>query len=121
DLALIPPTIAALFHLREEPGRSLTETLQDFFLHRSLLLVLDNCEHLVAGCAHLAEALLLACPRLHILATSREPLRIPGERLWHVPSLSLPPSEMRFSQHKNALSLLMDYEAPRLFVERAEW
>src|SRR5262249_28288757 len=112
DPALILPTIAALFHLREEPGCSLVEPLQDFLRPKSLLLVLDNCEHLVAGCAHLAETLLLACPHLRVLATSREPLRIPGERLWRVPSLSLPPPEMTFSQDKNALALLMEYDAP---------
>ncbi len=121
DPVLMPRAIAALFDMREEPGRSETETLQDYLLHKDLLLVLDNCEHLVAGCANLVEALVLACPQLSVLATSREPLRIPGERLWRVPSLSLPPPDMAFSQHKNAPTLLMDYEATRLFVERAEW
>jgi predicted ATPase len=51
---------------------------------------LDNCEHLVEGCAALADALLRACPGLKILATSREPLRIPGESSWVVSSLSVP-------------------------------
>ena len=66
DTTLIGPTLAALFDLREEPGRSLVETLQDFLQKRSLLLVLDNCEHLIGECAQMAETLLLACPRLRI-------------------------------------------------------
>ena len=55
-----------------------------------MLIVLDNCEHLIGGCAKTAERLLRRCPRVHMIATSREPLGVAGERLYRVPSLSLP-------------------------------
>ena len=75
----------------EQPGRSLSATLADSLVARKLLLVLDNCEHLIAACATLAETLLCACPDLHILATSREALQIGGEATYRVPSLSTRP------------------------------
>ncbi|MGH2344603.1 MAG: helix-turn-helix domain-containing protein, partial [Chloroflexota bacterium] len=71
---LVPGAVAAALDVREEPGRLLTATLQDSLRDRRLLLVLDNCEHLVAACAALVGALLRACPHLRILATSREGL-----------------------------------------------
>src|SRR5205823_5845980 len=80
---------------------------------RSTLLVLDNCEHLVAGCAALADRLLRACPGLRILATSREPLRTSGELIWRVPSLALPAPDTAFQGQPE------ESEALRLFVERA--
>src|SRR5207245_1410136 len=78
------------FGVREESGRPLTATLTSYLRPRSLLLILDNCEHLLAACARVAEETLRACPRLHILATSREGLGIVGEQTYRVPSLSLP-------------------------------
>src|SRR5207249_6040500 len=77
----------------EGPGRPLTTTLIDHLRARSLLLVLDNCEHLLAACAQFVEALLRACPNVRVMATSRERLGITGERVYAVPSLSLPPTE----------------------------
>jgi non-specific serine/threonine protein kinase len=100
--------------VREAPGRSLTQGLTEYLKPRELLLVLDNCEHLVEACARLAEALLHACPRLRILATSREPLAIPGERPERVPSLSLP--DIR---QLPEVEQLPQYEAVQLFVDRA--
>src|SRR6266542_3823416 len=82
DAALLPQTTAAALGVREEPGRAVLETLQESLRARRLLLVLDNCEHLVEACADLADALLQACPRLAILATSREALNIAGETVW---------------------------------------
>jgi predicted ATPase/DNA-binding SARP family transcriptional activator len=114
DPALAPQTIAATLVVREAPGQPLTETLTAALRSKHLLLVLDNCEHLIASCAHLAEALLRACPYLRILATSREPLHVPGEVIWLVPALSLPdPRQLA------PLADLLQHEAIQLLVERA--
>ncbi|MGH2372158.1 MAG: tetratricopeptide repeat protein [bacterium] len=114
DSALVPQAVASALRMREEPGRGLLVTLIDYLQPKSILLVLDSCEHVVEACARMAEALLRACPRLQILATSREPLRIAGETNWRVPSLSLP-DLMRLP----ALKDLAEYEAVRLFIDRA--
>src|SRR5215472_17330115 len=76
DAALVPQATAAALGLREQPGCPLLETIQEAVRDRRLLLVLDNCEHLVDACAQVADTLLRGCPGLTILATSREPLRI---------------------------------------------
>jgi predicted ATPase/DNA-binding SARP family transcriptional activator len=114
DAALVPQAVAAVLGVREEPQRSLTVTLADALQSRSLLLVLDNCEHLLDSCAHLAEMLLCAGSHLRILATSREALGLAGETTWPVPSLALPGP-----QALPALTELSQVEAVRLFVERA--
>ena len=88
--------------------------LVDALRHKDLLLVLDNCEHLLDACAGLADALLRTCPALRILATSREVLHVEGEVTWRVPSLTLPAQEQLSSFEHVAES-----EAVRLFVERA--
>jgi predicted ATPase/DNA-binding SARP family transcriptional activator len=76
--------------LIDQMDRQPVETLRGWIANRHLLLVLDNCEHLADTVAHLAHELLTACPRLHVLATSRQPLRCPGEKQWRVPTLSVP-------------------------------
>lgn len=114
DPALVPHTIASVLGVRESLGRSVVETLVDSLRRKSQLVILDNCEHLLPACAQLAEALLRSCPNLCILATSREGLDITGELTYHVPSLSLPDLQ-RMSSWKT----LAEYEAVRLFVERA--
>src|SRR6266567_3641427 len=76
DAALLPQTTAAALGVHEEAGRPILETLEESLRARRLLLVLDNCEHLVAACADLADDLLRACPLLTILATSREALNV---------------------------------------------
>jgi predicted ATPase/class 3 adenylate cyclase len=114
DPGLVPQAVASVLGLREEPGRSLTATLTDALRARSLLLVLDNCEHLLSACAQLVESLLHACPQLRVLASSREGLGIGGEQTYPVPSLSLPDP-----QRLPALDELQEYEAVRLFAERA--
>jgi len=106
--------VASVLGVREQPACSLTETLSDHLRARKPLLVLDNCEHLIEACADLAEALLRSCPELRVLATSREALGILGEVAWPVPSLSLP--DLR---RLPAVESLPQYEAARLFVERA--
>ena len=115
DAPLVPQAVASALGLRDEPGRPLTQTLTDFLASKSLLLVLDNCEHLIEACAQLAAALLAASPRLSVLATSREPLRVPGEVAWPVPSLPLPDPALPLPPPEN----LERYDAVRLFRERA--
>ena len=115
DPALVPKTVASALAIPEQPGRDMTETLVDALRLKALLLVLDNCEHLLAACRDLAAALLRKCPQVRILATSREGLGVPGESLWRVPSLSMP-EDIRHLPPSEELVL---YEAVRLFVDRA--
>ena len=114
DPSLVPQAVASTMGVREQPGRLPTETLSDYLRTRKLLVVLDNCEHLVKACAELVETLLHSCPELRVLATSRESLGITGEVAWPVPSLSLP--DLR---RVPDIGSLPQYEATSLFVERA--
>jgi predicted ATPase len=98
--------------VREQPNRRLADTLADALREKKILLLLDNCEHLLDAVARLVDALLSSCPRLRILATSREALGVPGEANWPVPPLSVPDAD-------GSPADLMRYEAVRLFVERA--
>jgi predicted ATPase/DNA-binding CsgD family transcriptional regulator len=115
DPELVPQTLAAAFDLRPERDRPILNGLVDYLRNRNLLLVLDNCEHLVAACASLAHSLLLGCPALHILATSREALGIEAERTYLVPSLSFPAPGEKISPQE-----LMKYAAVDLFSRRAK-
>jgi predicted ATPase len=90
DLTLVPQTVVAALGVREQPDQPILNSLLDYLHPKDMLLVLDNCEHLIEACARLADTLLRACPNLRILATSREALSIAGENSWTVPSLSLP-------------------------------
>jgi predicted ATPase/DNA-binding XRE family transcriptional regulator len=119
DAALVPQTVATAVGVREQPGRPLQQTLTDALRPRRLLLVLDNCEHLVMACAELAEALLRACPHLRLLATSREVLRIAGETAWRVPPLGLPPLMPARPSAPVLLEQVQESEAVRLFIARA--
>src|SRR5215211_6373062 len=114
DPSLVAQAVASTLGVREQLGRPLTETLSYYLGSKKLLLVLDNCEHLVEACAELAEVLLQSCPELRVLATSREALGITGEVAWPVPSLSLP--DLR---RMPDIGSLPEYESARLFVERA--
>ncbi len=113
DPAALPRTALAVLRVAESPGQPLLTALLDCLQTRRTLLVLDNCEHLIAACAELADQVVRHCPSVHILATSRELLGVPGEAAWRVPSLALPRS--------TGLSLdeLLQYEAVQLFVDRA--
>jgi predicted ATPase/DNA-binding CsgD family transcriptional regulator len=113
DPSLVPQALASTLGVREQPARSLTETLSDYLGSKKVLVVLDNCEHLIETCAELVEALLRSCPELRVLATSREALGIAGEISWPVPSLTLP--DLRRLLDIESLSR---YESARLFVER---
>lgn len=109
---LVPQAVARVLDVREQPGRPLTDALVEALSSRELLLILDNCEHLVEAAAHLVDHLLDTCSRLRILGTSREPLSIQGEVVWQVKPLSLPDGGA-------SVQSLMHYEAVRLFVDRA--
>jgi predicted ATPase/class 3 adenylate cyclase len=88
DPLLVPQAVANGLGLKEQPGRRMADTLVDHARLRHLLLVLDNCEHLVEPTAMLAAELLKGCEGLSVLATSREPLKVPGELTWRVPPLT---------------------------------
>ena len=91
DSAIVGQTVASQLGAPDTPGQDAAEAIADHVDGRRTLIVLDNCEHLAAAVASLAERLLVACPALSILATSREPLGVEGECSWPVPPLSLPP------------------------------
>jgi predicted ATPase/DNA-binding SARP family transcriptional activator len=111
DEAQVPAAVAGVLGAREGLARPDAASLGAFLGDRSLLLVLDNCEHVVDACAALVDGLLRAAPGLRVLATSRAALGVPGERAWLVPALSLPASD--------DLPALEGSEAARLFVARA--
>jgi predicted ATPase/class 3 adenylate cyclase len=90
DQDAVAPAISQALRLAAQPGRPALEALLDALALQDVLIVVDNCEHLIGGCAKTAEAILRRCPRVHLLATSREPLGIGGETLYRVPSMSLP-------------------------------
>jgi predicted ATPase/class 3 adenylate cyclase len=116
DPDLVQQMAATATDVREQPGRPILSTLIDYLRPKDLLLLLDNCEHLLSACATLADALLRACPNLRMLATSREGLGISGELTYRVPSLSVPDLRALPSTDR-----LIDHEAVRLFVERARF
>ena len=86
----VAPAICAALRLAGAPGRPALEALLDALAPQDVLIVVDNCEHLIGGCAKTAEAIMRRCPQVHLLATSREPLGIGGETIYRVPSMSLP-------------------------------
>ncbi|HET9909359.1 MAG TPA: BTAD domain-containing putative transcriptional regulator [Anaerolineales bacterium] len=115
DEVLVPQIVAKALGVREVPNQPLLETLAGFLDEKQLLLVIDNCEHLITASAQLANHLLTQCSNLCLLATSRELLNITGETVWPVPKLSVPETETL-----SLTELLMSYESIRLFVERAQ-
>jgi non-specific serine/threonine protein kinase len=106
--------LAQTLGLRTEDERPMLEVVLDYLRDRRTLLLLDNCEHLLAGCVELTQAVLEACPDVQFLASSREALRVPGEHVWIVASLSLPEAETCLKADE-----LMRYEAVELFLLRA--
>ena len=114
--ALVSETIAGVLKVKEESHRPLVETIVDRWKEKLLLIVLDNCEHLIEACSRTVEHLLGEIPGLHILATSREALSVPGEITWLVPSLSLPDSDQIHDVEK----IRESSEAARLFEDRAK-
>ena len=114
DGKLVAGAVAAALGVGEQPDLPYTETLVDYLRSRRMLLVLDNCEHLIDACAEIAFTLLSSCEHLRILATSREALGVAGEVNWPVPSLGVPDAD-----HLSVPQDLSRYEAVQLFVERA--
>lgn len=112
---MVDEVVAGALGLSPGTARPPIEALLDHLADRSLLLVIDNCEHVVGQAAAVAEAILGRAPSVRIVATSREPLRIAGERMWRVPPLALPDAEV-----VRALERLVASPAVELFVERAE-
>lgn len=125
DASLLPRAVGRVLGLPEEQGQPATAALVDFLAGRRLLLILDNCEHVVAACAELVHLLLHRCPGVHILTTSREQLAVAGERVYPVPPLSVPPAtvfaELGAAETVSAelLEQLGTYEAISLFLDRA--
>ena len=114
DGALVPSAVAEALDLQALRGGAVIEALRAELEPLELLLVLDNCEHLIGAAAALVDSLLRGAPRLTVLATSREPLRVPGEVVFRVPSLGIPDPD-----REEEPEALLRYEAVRLFVERA--
>ena len=114
DPALVPQTVATILGLKEEAGKPISQTLMDHLADKQLLLILDNCEHLLDACAKLVDLLLRHCPQLTILASSREGLGIDGEQAYRVPSLSLPDPKQALTP-----TTIAPFEAVQLFVDRA--
>ena len=111
--SLVLQTIASVFGVREQPGMPMQELILNYLRNKHLLLLLDNCEHLIETCAQLADQFLHNSPNLKIIASSREALGINGETIYRVPSLTLP------NQSKVSREALVEYESIQLFVDRA--
>lgn len=118
DPERVPQAVAAVLGLREQPGQALADALRAFVADRQLLLILDNCEHVLAAAAALAKALLQAGPQLRLLATSREVLRVAGELAYPVPALTLPALPLE-GRPAPAPADLLQHEAVRMFADRA--
>ena len=113
DEDAVAPAVCQALDVAPQPGRPALEILLDALAPQNALIVLDNCEHLIGGCAKVAEAVLRACPKVHLVATSREPLGIGGETVYRVPPMSLPgPGETGVLSAGSS-------DAVALFVDRA--
>ncbi|MDR3688825.1 MAG: tetratricopeptide repeat protein [Fimbriimonas sp.] len=121
----VVPAVAQVLAVREDPARTLIDSLSDAIAEDRVLLLIDNCEHVVEACRTLVDHLIPRCPRLKIVATSREPLHNSSETVYRVPSMAIPPdvlvqtnAPIRLdAEHSTDLS---SYDAIRLFVERAK-
>jgi predicted ATPase len=114
DARLVPQAVASILGVKEEAGRPVVEALLKYVKDRQLLIILDNCEHLVHACAELAKPLLQSGPHVKVLATSREHLHVAGERSYPVPALATPEPQKTIT-----LASLTQYEAAQLFIDRA--
>ncbi|MCY7362636.1 MAG: tetratricopeptide repeat protein [Ignavibacteria bacterium] len=114
DPAFIIPEIASVFNLNSDGKKDLYEILKNYLREKEILLVLDNCEHLIHDCAKITEQLLGTCSKLKILASSRESLHIFGEATYSVPSLSMPDLKIKYTAET-----LSQYESVKLFIDRA--
>ncbi len=114
DPHLVPQAVASVLGVKEAPGGTVLDTLARYVADKKLLIVLDNCEHLVQECAELAKRLLQAGPQVRVLASSRDSLRIAGETVFHVTPLQAPGADAQLSA-----DALLQLESVRLFVDRA--
>ena len=114
DPALLLQAVTSVLGVREQPGRPLSETIQSHLAQKSALLILDNCEHFIRECTELVELLLLSCPGIKVVSTSREALGITGEHVHLVSGLGVPAREK-----KHTFEALTQFEAVQLFAERA--
>lgn len=119
DESLLLQKIATVLTIHEESNRSLIQTVSAFLRERQLLLIMDNCEHVLDTVATLTRTLLKSSTALRVLATSRELLDIDDERCYLVPSLSVPDVKRFSKATEDIATLLLGYDAVRLFVERA--
>ena len=115
ESGLVAQEVAGTLGVQERPGEPLVDTLADALAGKEMLLVLDNCEHLVDAAARLVDSLLTSCQQLRVLATSREPLGVSGEVNWAMHPLSLPD----VTNGELTADALIRYESVRLFVDRA--
>ncbi|MFI7067828.1 ATP-binding protein [Kribbella sp. NPDC050124] len=113
DDSLVDSAVAAALELSDSSGRALIDVLVDYLADKRLLVVLDNCEHLLPACARLTSRLLSEAPELRVLATSRDRLAIGAEQVWLVPPLSVPEPDSLTS------GTARQYEAMTLFEDRA--
>lgn len=113
DALRVPQALASVLGVKEEAGRPVTEALRAWVRDRRLLVILDNCEHLLSACAELAKLLLQAGPGVQVLASSRDVLQVAGETVYPVPTLSVP------EPGGSDLATLARHEAVRLFLDRA--
>jgi predicted ATPase/class 3 adenylate cyclase len=109
----VAPALSRALGIGAQPGRPNVDTLLDALAPLDMLVVLDNCEHLIGDCAKTADAILRRCPKVHLLTTSREPLGIGGETIYRVPPLSLP------SPGNDDLAAAESSDAVALFIDRA--
>ena len=114
DAALVASAIASALHVAEQTERPVLETLLQYLKRRRMLVVLDNCEHVIAEAARVAEAILRSCPDVRLVATSREALRVGGERTYRLPPLAVPPDRAVMAREE-----ALRYGAVTLFAERA--
>jgi predicted ATPase/class 3 adenylate cyclase len=113
DEDAVAPAICQALGIAAQPGRPVLDTLLDALAPQDVLIVLDNCEHLIGACAKTADAIVRRCPRVHLVATSREPLGIGGETIYRVPTMSLP------GPGDSGSSAAASSDAVALFVDRA--
>jgi predicted ATPase len=115
--SIVAPAVAQALNVQESPNHPVLETLLAYLRQKPLLLILDNCEHVIAEAAAIADALLRGCLHLRILATSREPLRITGERIYRLPSLNVPTRQKVLGLNAAQAA---EYAAVVLFSQRAQ-
>lgn len=119
EATLLPSVVADALGLRDQSSRPALDMIVDHLRDRELLLLLDNCEHLIDEVAELVNVLLPACPGLHVIATSRQSLGIPGESVFAVPPLPVPPLPGDGSARSPSPDSLRQYDSVQLFLDRA--